>query len=572
MYGTKQLLVVERTMSAPSPVFSVRLSLAAAPRHARRVVAAVVFAAVSLGGAPANAANAPEVTVLAVGANHSFKKTLGELKFAELDAERFARAMTSVGLVPTARATVLTGGDTEDFRRVLRELAKAGASEADGGRKFVFYFSGHADDQGIHFPDGPIGKAELHELLTAVKAHTKVAIVDSCFSGGISAKGIERAAAFELPRMEYDEPSGSVFLSAASARQFAYESEQLESSVFTHHLLAGLYGEADGNADGVVTIDELYQYVYRNTKWQTLSYPTAASQEPEIIARLQGQGAVVLSFPSQTNAKLALEPPMDGEVTIAALGGLQYFRVQKAPGLEKILQLPAGRYRVSLRRADKLGDGEVALAPAKVTLLSTADLKWRDAPLPTAATKGEMGPMTAASAYQPPDAPRWHFALGAHQGFEPSGPAGPLVELGYFLPVGNHRWRSDLGVIGSFHRHERERTNGSGWTNEPTQRTDSTALYGVVNPGARAGGLDLSILGGFGQTYHDQRIILEDGTKEYANGAAAPGWILGVGVAWASAGTRYGLALRDETVEVARVATRGETRAHGSSAVFTVAF
>src|SRR6188768_1830035 len=84
---------------------------------------------------------ASEVTVIAVGANRSYKNKLEELRFAEDDARRFAQAMTTVGLVPLAKSTVLTSPTLAELKRVLKDLRPAHGDASD--RKLIFYFSGH---------------------------------------------------------------------------------------------------------------------------------------------------------------------------------------------------------------------------------------------------------------------------------------------------------------------------------------------------------------------------------------------------------------------------------------------
>ena len=185
-------------------------------------------------GIAGNARAMSEVSVLAVGSNDSFKETLPALLYAEDDAARFVEAMKSVGLVPKARATTLQSPSVAEFRQVLAHMSKpSGLGVAEPSRKFIFYYSGHADETGLHLSDGLITKKELHKSLGELSANTKIAIIDSCFSGSLTAKGVEPAPAFELPKVEFDEPSGSVFLSSAAGQQFSYESDKLESSIFT---------------------------------------------------------------------------------------------------------------------------------------------------------------------------------------------------------------------------------------------------------------------------------------------------------------------------------------------------
>lgn len=387
-----------------------------------------------------------DVEAFIVGSNSSFDDRLSKLQFAELDARRFAEAMSTVGLIPTRDATLLIAPSLTELRRAV--LAKEQNKPA---RKFMFYFSGHSDDAGLHLKDGIFTKSELHSFLSSVKANTKIAILDSCFSGNIAAKGVEPAEGFDLPRMDFDEPSGSVFLTASTGRQFAFESEALGSSVFTHHLLDGIYGDADGDADGIVTIDELYQYVYRNTKWQSLNYPGAGKQEPEIVAKLQGQGAVVVAFPSRAKGQLLLAEDIEGDAVIAAPRSLRQFSVQKTRGRGKALSLPLGSYRLVLRRGLSVGTAEFSVAAASTARIAAQDIKWETAPQTT--TGSEKGLVSEnrqpASMFW-----KWNAMFGAHSGYATKRAWSPMVEMG-----AGRDWMQSWGQLAvsgqmNAHRHE----------------------------------------------------------------------------------------------------------------------
>jgi hypothetical protein len=62
---------------------------------------------------------------------------------------------------------------------------------------------------------------------------------------------------------------GRIILTAADSTQYAWEGDAIkdgfEGSFFTHYLVEGLRtGEADRDGDGLITIDELYDYVYEH--------------------------------------------------------------------------------------------------------------------------------------------------------------------------------------------------------------------------------------------------------------------------------------------------------------------
>ncbi|MCX6124896.1 MAG: hypothetical protein NTV34_09140 [Proteobacteria bacterium] len=86
-------------------------------------------------------------------------------------------------------------------------------------------------------------------------------------------------------------------MTASSANEGAFESRKLEGSVFSNHVIAGLSGNADLNADGLVTVDVHYQFIYQKTNYDNLMLPASNRQRPEFVSKLQGRGALVLSMP-----------------------------------------------------------------------------------------------------------------------------------------------------------------------------------------------------------------------------------------------------------------------------------
>lgn len=535
-----------------------------------------LFAAVLLIGSAASAASSPDVEVLAIGANRSFKDRLPELKFAEQDAKRFGEAMQTVGLVPRVKAQVLTGLTTRELRRTFQAMIAQKDAGAQG-KKFIFYFSGHSDDAGLHLKDGLVTKSELHDFLTAMQANTKVAILDSCFSGSLTAKGVEAAPGFELPRMEFDEPSGSVFLTASTGRQLAYESDDLGGSIFTHHLLQGIYGQADGNTDGVVTVDELYQYVYRNTKWQSLNHPGSAKQEPEYVAKLHGQGAIVVSFPARTNGRLVLDADLAGEVAIASPHGLQFFRVPKTAGKEKTVQLPIGTYRMSVRDGEAVGAGEIIVTTVSEVRIARANLAWTNGGRTlTSMGKGDAGgaPLTSTAYARSPRERhvRTLVAMGLHSGFGSGMDLGPRLEAARFFDFrAQGRWRTGWGVSLAF---QRARNSVSENWRDYDLVTDTTILAGLGQLGYRthSNGRPL-ILGmqlGYAQSYLDQR-VQEGGNDVETRGGFAPALVYGItGEAELANGRRIGLSFRREHLSLEKISD--DDGARGTSLAATASF
>ena len=145
----------------------------------------------------------------------------------------------------------------------------------------LLYFSGHGvlDDQGQLYlavkdteRDLLSGTAIPASFITGEmdrsRSKRQVLILDCCHSGafargtkGVPGASVGIASAFEGTGY------GRVVLTASDATQYAWEGDQVigqaENSVFTHYVIQGLQtGEADIDADGRITLDELYDYVY----------------------------------------------------------------------------------------------------------------------------------------------------------------------------------------------------------------------------------------------------------------------------------------------------------------------
>src|SRR5262249_27631471 len=105
-----------------------------------------------------------------------------------------------------------------------------------------------------------------------IKARSKILLTDACHSGAISP---EDTASLNQTLSGLQKSLFSLTASRASERSF--ESPDLKGGhgVFTYYLVSGMEGAADSDADGIVTADELSEYVHT----QVREY-TGAKQNP----------------------------------------------------------------------------------------------------------------------------------------------------------------------------------------------------------------------------------------------------------------------------------------------------
>ena len=326
----------------------------------------------------ASASDGGSTFILSVGEDQSFDPHLKRLRFSSLDSKRFARAMEIVSEVPNERIQLMNNITASEFRTTTAHIAQSLRGNK-AIKRFILFFSGHSDERGLHFRDGLFTKEELHSFLRTVPTQTKISILDSCYSGALAAKGIEPAVSeFTIPKSDFDEPTGTVFLTASSADEGAFESSRFESSVFSNYLVSGLYGSADLNNDGLVTIDELYQFIYQRTRYDNLMLPQSVQQQPEFVSRLHGRGALVLSTPKSTLQTLQIDPKIKGEIRLQATYGLRSYILTADDRIQNTIRLPSGEYNFSVQKGQSVGQTSFKLQPNRATSVMLADLEWNN--------------------------------------------------------------------------------------------------------------------------------------------------------------------------------------------------
>lgn len=130
-----------------------------------------------------------------------------------------------------------------------------------------------------------------NRLLNRLDSKRVVLIADTCYAGNFTSMGVKSLRpALENFIRDFSESRGRVFLTSSRPDELSMEKPGLSNSVFTHYLLQGLRGEADTDKDGIVSIKELYDYVYQKTKHETNNV-----QHPQWEARLEGTFPLALS-------------------------------------------------------------------------------------------------------------------------------------------------------------------------------------------------------------------------------------------------------------------------------------
>jgi hypothetical protein len=290
---------------------------------------------------------------LVVGANRGAPDRV-PLRYAVVDAERFAEVVTRMGGVAAADRTVLRDPTRQALLDALGATAgRAGQARAEASRvEVIVYFSGHADDQGLMLGRETLPYRELRTAVGAMGADVGITILDACASGAITRwKGGQIHPAFLSDASQVVQ--GYAFLTSSSENEAAQESERLRGSFFTHALLTGLRGAADMSGDGRVTLSEAYQFAFQETLVQTA--PTqAGAQHPTYDIKMAGTGDVVMTDVARNSASLILGPDYDGRFFVLDAQRHLVAELYKPAGRRVELGVEPGAYDVFYEQEKKL--------------------------------------------------------------------------------------------------------------------------------------------------------------------------------------------------------------------------
>jgi tetratricopeptide (TPR) repeat protein len=251
-----------------------------------------------------------------------------QLEFSERDADAIYSILISPegGNFRAENVHRLTGPQAT-LANVKRELETWLPSVAKEEDRVVIYFAGHgfiaggraylapydldpANIPGTGYPMDTLGQVAG----TKIKSKWKVLITDACHSGAITPD----AEAVALNQSLLDLSRSILSLTASRDRERSFESKDWGGGhgIFTYYVVKGLEGEADESGDGIVTADELSEYVRRNvreaTKGQQNPTSDRGSFDPNMLLAYLPTGLRVAHAPAPVDGTLIFESNMDG--------------------------------------------------------------------------------------------------------------------------------------------------------------------------------------------------------------------------------------------------------------------
>lgn len=339
---------------------------------------------------------------LVVGANDGGGERV-LLRYAGTDAAAVGEVLEHFGGVAEGDLESLSDPTpAELFDAIDRMAERIRAARRSGQHvQFVFYYSGHSDEEGLLLAGERVGYRALRDEVQAVPADVRIAVLDSCASGAFTrAKGGTKRAPFLVSPAA--EVKGHAFLTSSSVDEAAQESDRVGGSFFTHYFTTGLRGAADVDGDRLITLSEAYQFAFDETLARTEA-TRGGAQHAAYDIQLAGSGDLVMTDLRQTTARLELAQEVGGRISVrtwtqGGTGPLAAELYKPAGSASIILALEPGRYQITVDDGQVLWRSEISVAEGRQAVLER-DALVRVQPESTT-RRGDGPPPKPADEYQ----------------------------------------------------------------------------------------------------------------------------------------------------------------------------
>ncbi len=274
-----------------------------------------------------------------------------QLKYAERDAQAIFTALISPegGNFRVENVHLLTN-EKATLAAVRAEIGTWLPSVAKEDDRVLIYFAGHGfmyQGKGYLAPhdfdrnrtaETGFPMDELGSVIGAkIKAKSKILLTDACHSGAITPEETE-----SLNSTLGDLNKSLFSLTASRAREQSFEDPSLKGGhgVFTYYVVQGMEGEADSSGDGVVTADELAEYVHTQVREYTKNQQNPTSDksnfDPNMFMAWVPSKAKPATGAAPKFGTMVIESNMDGvEVFVdgKTIGVLEKGKGTSIPGL-----------------------------------------------------------------------------------------------------------------------------------------------------------------------------------------------------------------------------------------------
>jgi hypothetical protein len=304
-----------------------------------------------------------------VGANYGGPSRV-RLRYAVSDARSVLSVLNRMGGVSRNDSMLLIEPNRKRFIASLKDLRRKLKAARSRYRRLevVFYYSGHSDEDGILLGGEKVLYREIRRSIENMSADVRIAILDSCSSGAFTRLKGGRVHSPFLFDSSFN-MKGYAFMTSSSFDEASQESDRIKGSFFTHYLVSGLRGAADMTLDGRITLNEAYQFAYKETLGRT-QRTVSGPQHPNYNIKMTGTGDVIMTEIRKSSAVLLIPENISGRIFIRDSNNVLIAELRKSPGRFIQLGLEDGTYTIINELEGKLYEARVQLRRKKRFLLS----------------------------------------------------------------------------------------------------------------------------------------------------------------------------------------------------------
>ena len=139
------------------------------------------------------------------------------LRYAGSDAEKLSQTMIELGGVKKQNSFVLIDSTKDEIDGAFRNITAIMNNAKENAKRveFLFYYSGHSDENALLLGEEAYDYSELKAKISDIPSDVHVVVLDSCFSGNfIRAKGGTRQKSFLVD--DSSVVKGHAYLSSSS--------------------------------------------------------------------------------------------------------------------------------------------------------------------------------------------------------------------------------------------------------------------------------------------------------------------------------------------------------------------
>lgn len=300
---------------------------------------------------PTAVVDIPRSYALVIGvAHYPNLPASAQLQFPVRDANEMYSTLISPegGQFPPEHVHKLVNGEVT-LANLHRELEQWLPSVTQPNDRVMIYFAGHGfisngkaylapvDIDLKNIANTAYPMSTLGEVVgSKIKGKWKVLITDACHSGAITPED-DRA---QVNRNLLDLHSSLLSLTASRDREQSFESAEWGGGhgVFTYYVVQGLHGAADVNGDGIVSADELSEYVHTNVRQATNGRQNPTSERGSFDPNM------ILAYnPTLAKGPQLQAPKFGGLIIQANMDGIEVWVDGKSVGVvskNQSLRLP----------------------------------------------------------------------------------------------------------------------------------------------------------------------------------------------------------------------------------------